>query len=129
MNTHTLNRTMFFIFSLSTVMLVNVTSSIAQEGSFDVNNPSYGVPEEYDVDEVINPEEALIISDKEYSSSEKAGAKKQKKAVKIDSTKLKTSSGADPGFTSDSKEAESVLSFNVLYYIIQKFKFTEVVDQ
>lgn len=129
MNTHTLNRTMFFIFSLSTLMLVNVTSSIAQEGSFDVNNPSYGVPEEYDVDEVINPEEALIISDKEYSSSEKAGVKKQKKAAKIDSTKSKTSSGADPGFTSDSKEAESVLSFNVLYYIIQKFKFTEVVDQ
>ena len=129
MNTHTLNRTMLFIFSLSSLMLFNVTAGIAQEGSFDVNNPSYGVPEEYEVVEVINPEEALIISDKEYSNSQKIVSKKEKKSTKVDSSKQKTSAGANPGYASDAKEAESVLSFNVLYYIIQKFKFTDVVDQ
>ncbi len=121
------NRLMLVIPSFSFLMLFIVTISNAQEGSFDVN-PSYGVPEEYEVEEVPNPEEVLINTDKETQSSSKISEKKKgRKVLEVDS--IKTSSGTESGYNSDTKEAESVLSFNILYYIIQKFKFTEVVDQ
>ena len=121
------NRLMLVIPSFSFLMLFIVTISNAQEGSFDVN-PSYGVPEEYEVEEVPNPEEVLINTDIETQSSSKISEKKKgRKVLEVDS--IKTSSGTESGYNSDTKEAESVLSFNILYYIIQKFKFTEVVDQ
>ena len=121
------NRLMLVIPSFSFLMLFIVTISNAQEGSFDVN-PSYGVPEEYEVEEVPNPEEVLINTDKETQSSSKISEKKKgRKVLEVDS--IKTSSGTESGYNSDTKEAESVLSFNILYFIIQKFKFTEVVDQ
>ena len=112
------NRLMLVIPSFSFLMLFIVTISNAQEGSFDVN-PSYGVPEEYEVEEVPNPEEVLINTDKETQSSSKISEKKKgRKVLEVDS--IKTSSGTESGYNSDTSEAESVLSFNILYFIIQK---------
>jgi hypothetical protein len=60
------------------------------------------------------------------SDSQKKDEPKQDKAVEKTNTSTE-SAPANNNTTNDG--SESVLSFNILFYIIQKFKFTEVGDQ
>ena len=123
----TRNRLMLLATSITILILSSLSEVRAQEGSFDVNNPSYGVPEEYEIEEVPNPEEALINPEKDFQSQSSVNKKKVISKAKKDT--IKSSSGGEASYSNNTKEAESVLSFNFLYYIIQRFKFTEVVDQ
>jgi cytoskeletal protein RodZ len=60
------------------------------------------------------------------SDSQKKDEPKQEKAVEGTNTSTES---APTNTTTTNDGSESVLSFNILFYIIQKFKFTEVGDQ
>ncbi|MEQ8925515.1 MAG: hypothetical protein RLO81_06850 [Fulvivirga sp.] len=93
-------------------------------------NPEFGINENYDSNEkysdenLVKPEEKLDQKEKNKATSKTINKKvllKDEEPEKGNANK--SSSGSGGG------EPESVLSFNFLYYIIQKFKFTEVIDQ
>lgn len=82
-----------------------------------------------------NTEEKKYNTDDLIISPVSPGDESTKEAVKNNSpSKAKVESEKEskeekPNYGTGTKESESVLSFNFLYYIIQKFKFTDIQDQ
>ncbi len=111
-------------------MLSQSTTIYCQDTQEDFGriNPEFGVEEEYNTAENYQPDD-VIITEKEDKKVESKGKKITAKVKKDQSDSTKTSSGAATGYSDSNSQTESVLSFNFLYYIIQKFKFAEVVDQ
>lgn len=67
------------------------------------------------------PTRSTVTKPKENTKTEKKEKATEEK---------KTSSGPTPTYENANNDgSESVLSFNFLFYMIQKFKFTDVVDQ
>lgn len=96
-------------------------SSYAQEGKLQegVFNEKFGIEETYNTAESYSIDEAKVHKKK----TQKPVVTKKQEPQKDDEQANTGSSG------SGSSEAESVLNFNFLHYMIQKFKFADVVDQ
>lgn len=131
-----IERKHLFVLMLAGLLISSGATLYAQEGSPDYGtlNPEIGEPEDYNTAETYNNDETLIIekpavSKKNPSLNVKKPTTSKGKKIKPSSDSTKTSSGPETGVSTAGNENESVLSFNFLYYIIQKFKFTEVVDQ
>ncbi|QSE98048.1 hypothetical protein [Fulvivirga lutea] len=122
------------LYVLSMVMIglpALFSSAYAQTGDdYGAINPEFGINESYDASEkysdesLVKPEENLDQKEKLKAPTKSISKKEVVKQRDSNDEKDKKSSSGSSG-----SEAESVLSFNFLYYIIQKFKFTEVIDQ
>ncbi|MEY4930848.1 MAG: hypothetical protein RI909_1572 [Bacteroidota bacterium] len=112
-----------FIGFTMVLMTLMVFSAQAQEGM-----PNNEIP-----DLVIHPETnlheekpLLFEPEKSTSNSERTSQTKEQSAITSKSTKTKgTEASKNPG----AKTEDDALSFNFLYYIIQKFKISDIVEQ
>lgn len=114
--------------------LVVVQQSYAQEEGFMIDNPELN--EQREPVQIVREagEYRQEESRDEHNKSEKSRQVKPDKEevapAKVDKRELgKTSNTTTSNTTPQSTPDDSVLSFNFLYYIIQKFKFSDVVDQ
>ena len=101
-----------------TLTVFTVNSVFAQEGSPINETPELGPPAFSDPS---TREEKPLLSEPEGKSTLQ---KEQSAITPVPKTKGKNS---EP--TKTSKTEEDALSFNFLYYIIQKFKISDIVDQ
>lgn len=97
-----------------------VSSASAQDGA-----PANEYPELSPLQDPTVKEDKPLLYEPEGKSSQK------EQPINTTTTssakqKVKTS---EPSKTADSKNEEDALSFNFLYYIIQKFKISDIVDQ
>ncbi len=138
-----MNRTNYVLniipLTLVGLLCLMLTSVNAQELPFSPNeghSPEYNPNINYEqpteqVDNNSNEMRPLEIPTRSTRSTvtkPKENTKSEKKD-KVTEEK-KTSSGPTPTYENANNDgSESVLSFNFLFYMIQKFKFTDVVDQ
>lgn len=109
-----------FTVILMTLVFFNAN---AQEGV-----PNNEIPDLNFLRPEINLEEKpLLIDDKSTSNGEKSSQSKEQLIITPKSGKPKTgeASSKNPAV----KPEEDALSFNFLYYIIQKFKISDIVEQ
>ena len=69
------------------------------------------------------PEEKVEESNKQKSTNTSSNNHSQTQ------NKQQTTSPSTSGANSEDEDPDSVLSFNFLHYIIQRFKFSEVIDE
>ncbi|MEQ9412920.1 MAG: hypothetical protein RIF39_03780, partial [Cyclobacteriaceae bacterium] len=93
-------------------------STFAQDGGFPIQ--SYQEP---DYQEFNLNEDKLLIYEVNENKSSRSTAVTTRDSVAI-KAKARVSKK-----TSDDKKEEDALSFNFLYYIIQKYKISDIVDQ
>jgi hypothetical protein len=124
-------------FSMAGLFCFFISSAIGQERTFDVTNGNVS-PQPVETVDSESKSNKTDVSKMEYSSVDliESDTKKNTKQVVHKNTPAKieeqqinkeTTSAKTKTVTPD----ESVLSFNFLYYIIQKFKFNDVnvIDQ
>lgn len=112
-----------FIGFTMVLMTLMVFSAHAQEGI-----PNNEIP-----DLVIHPETnlheekpLLFEPEKSTSNSERTSQTKEQSTITSKSTKSK---GTEASRNTGAKTEDDALSFNFLYYIIQKFKISDIVEQ
>lgn len=135
---------------MSGVLFLNPFYSNAQEGSpghglGDFNQtdhytqgqqPTDGIGESHN--EVITPKESTAVKSESKSSSaakkivvKPVEVKKEEPKEQTAATKTSNTTTNNSENVNNKENGESVLGFNVLYYMIQKFKFNDVnvIDQ
>lgn len=101
-----------------TVILMAAGPALAQEGSPINETPELSpIPDPVDLKE----EKPLL-----YEPEGKTPTTTQRETTITTQSKSKSKS---PDSKTPSKQEEDALSFNFLYYIIQKFKISDIVDQ
>jgi flagellar motor protein MotB len=105
-----------FILTLSAV-----SSASAQDGA-----PVNEYPELSPFQDPTLKEDKPLIYEPEGKSTQKEQTVNTTTTTSSSKPKAKT---AEPSKTAASKNEEDALSFNFLYYIIQKFKVSDIVDQ
>ncbi len=98
--------------------------SFAQEGLSayelqDVNNQELNY----------NDEDKTLIFEPDAKSSKQTPSESNQTSTSITSKAKTLDSSKQSSGTATSKEGEDALSFNFLYYIIQKYKGSDIVDQ
>jgi hypothetical protein len=110
-----------FSFALITFCAINAN---AQEGT-----PNNEIPDLSSHPELnLNEDKTLIFEPERTASPEKVLNKEQILANPSRSTKVKATESASKSSGGKNPE-EDALSFNFLYYIIQKFKISDIVEQ
>lgn len=104
-----------FVLTVSTV-----NSASAQDGA-----PVNEYPELSPLQDPTVKEDKPLLYEPEGKSAQK---EQTVNTTPTTSAKQKTKT-AEPSKTAASKSEEDALSFNFLYYIIQKFKISDIVDQ
>jgi hypothetical protein len=95
-------------------------SSMAQEGI-----PVNEIPDINFHPETNDDKPLLFEPDKSTSNSEKSNQQKEQATTATKTGKAKVGDPKNPG----TKNEDDALSFNFLYYIIQKFKISDIVEQ
>jgi hypothetical protein len=122
-------------FSMAILFCFCISTARGQEMTFDVNNSTVPTEKEENLE---GESQNTNLSETKYGTVdliETDGMKREKQptytntAPKIEEQKTNKESASGNTKTVGTNESESVLSFNFLYYIIQKFKFTEITDQ
>lgn len=111
-----------FALALTAFCAINAN---AQEGVPNNEIPDFSGRPEFN----LNEDKTLIFEpERTASSSEKSNSKEQ--AATTTSRTTKPKSGEATGKNTSGKNPEDdALSFNFLYYIIQKFKISDIVEQ
>lgn len=114
-----------FLGLTSLLLSLAIVDASAQEGT-----PNNEIPDLVSHPELnLNDDKALLFEPERNSSSEK-GVQNKEQIVVTPSKSAKVKSGDSTQKTSASKTPEEeALSFNFLYYIIQKFKISDIVEQ
>ncbi|MBX2941065.1 MAG: hypothetical protein KF860_01860 [Cyclobacteriaceae bacterium] len=117
-----MNSKLPYILAVCTVGCVALFSqeAVAQDGAYPPRNfqePSY---QELN----LNEDKSLI-----YDVSESRPSRSTPKSIQRDSTSLNSMKPKANRKSSVEKKEEDPLSFNFLYYIIQKYKISDIVDQ
>ncbi|MEL7002155.1 MAG: hypothetical protein AAFN93_05385 [Bacteroidota bacterium] len=124
---------LFFLVSVSISLTANCT--YAQEGGLILGDPIQEKPKvntpseesgDFDIQELPNASKALSIEQRTHTLTPSLD---QSKSIKSDEAKKSVVKAVLKEEKKVVEEEESVLTFNFLYYIIQKFKFDEVIDQ
>lgn len=106
------------VFAVGCITLFS-QQAIAQDGGYPIHNfqePSY---QELN----LNEDKSLIYDVNESNRSSRTTAITYKDSVALKTARTKAIK------KSDDKKSEDALSFNFLYYIIQKYKISDIVDQ
>ncbi|MEK6781642.1 MAG: hypothetical protein AABY93_08045 [Bacteroidota bacterium] len=79
----------------------------------------------------INNEDKALIYEHEVMPEKISSSESNQNAVQVSSKSKNSESGKSSSTPprASTKEGEDALSFNFLYYIIQKYKFSDIVDQ
>lgn len=117
-----MNSKLPFILAVCTVGCMTLLSkeAVAQDGGYPPRNfqePSY---QELN----LNDDKSLIFDVNENRSSRVVPKSVQQDSVSVSPTKAKANRKSY-----NEKKEEDPLSFNFLYYIIQKYKISDIVDQ
>lgn len=104
-----------FTFLLMTMVFF---SARAQEGV-----PNNEIPDVYFPPELQGEKPLLFEPDRSSSSNDKSFQSREQVSTPSKSAKSKTEAAKNP------KQGDDALSFNFLYYIIQKFKISDIVEQ
>ncbi len=127
----------FFVLWLSGLLCMVTLSVAAQESGYEGGYPDFPVSDQPTYEQT-NPSLSTSLTDsettpKKENTAEKTHVEVKKKPVKpaAKETKKKENNAPTnvPSNYNGSPEAESVLEYNFLYYMIQKFKYTDVIDQ
>lgn len=122
-------------FLIGTITTLCYTSLVAQEGGFMLNSEGRLSPE---IPSSPGSEKVYKIKDEDPGKQHEKKAKEQEVAKKQETKpvtppqeKPEVQSVSKPVIDTTNKEEDpdSVLSFNFLHYIIQRFKFSEVLEQ
>lgn len=143
----TTNKPLLTVLLISGVLFLNPFYSSAQEGSpghglgdFNHNDGNYNqdqLPAEGMGDahnNVVSTKENSVVKPTATNTQEKKKVLKPIEPKKVQAAEKTTPSGTagnTPENAGNAENNESVLGFNVLYYMIQKFKFNDVnvIDQ
>jgi hypothetical protein len=107
--------------TLTIILTVSVVNNVsAQEGSTlnEIPELSPNYP-----DQMLREEKPLL-----YEPDGKSSVQKEQPVINQATFKTK-GKNSEPSKSTNSKTEEDALSFNFLYYIIQKFKISDIVDQ
>lgn len=110
-----------YILAVCTVGCIGLLSqdAVAQDGGFP--SPNFQEPSYQELN--LNEDKSLIYDVNENSSYRSTNV------VSRDSVSVKAAKTRASKKSSDDKKEEDALSFNFLYYIIQKYKISDIVDQ
>jgi hypothetical protein len=118
-----------FSYILKSLIITGVSllsfASFAQEEGL----PSYELQDANNQELNINNEDKALIYEQDIKSSKNTPSESHQNAP-IAPTKVKNSdSNKSSSNSANTKEGEDALSFNFLYYIIQKYKSSDIIDQ
>jgi len=140
----TTNKPLLTVLLVSGVLFLGPFQTLAQEGSpghglGDINQsdnnytqgqlPTDGIGEP--INEIIAPKEKATAKPEMSTTVVKKKIVKPIVPKKVEANEQTATSDTDNDVSTNVENNESVLGFNVLYYIIQKFKFNDVnvIDQ
>lgn len=127
------NRLLTLSLSFLGLILSGSAMAFAQHdmNSYETLNPGVTTTESTEENETEYNTDQMIITplNPASESSTKEAVKKNNNTSKAKDDSNKEVKEDKPNYGTGTKESESVLSFNFLYYIIQKFKFTDIQDQ
>jgi len=104
--------------------MANVQHDISNYGNL---NPGVSTTESSEEEEKYDSNDILINPSQDPLESKETTKKGNTSQSKVEDKE--SSKEEKPTYGTGAKETESVLSFNFLYYIIQKFKFTDIGEQ
>lgn len=117
-----MNSKLPYILTVFTVGCITLLSqeAVAQDGGY----PSHNFQEPSYQELNLNEDKSLIYDVNESNRPSRATTVTYRDSIAIKAAKAKVSKKP-----SDDKKEEDALSFNFLYYIIQKYKISDIVDQ
>jgi hypothetical protein len=101
-------------------------ASLAQEEGL----PSYELQDANNQELNINNEDKTLIYEQDLKTSKHTSSESQQNTTTATPAKGKNLDlGKQASSNTNTKEGEDALSFNFLYYIIQKYKGSDIIDQ
>ena len=106
------------------VSLLSVDSFAQDEGL-----PSYELQDANNQELNYNDEDKTLIFEPDVKSAKQTPSESHQGTTIVPSKGKNLDSGKQASSNANTKEGEDALSFNFLYYIIQKYKGSDIVDQ
>ena len=114
---------------MNSLIIVGATILSFESFAQDEGLSSYELQDANNLELNYSDEDKALIFEPDAKSSKQAPSESNQSSTSI-STKAKTvDSTKQSSGTATDKEGEDALSFNFLYYIIQKYKGSDIVDQ
>lgn len=124
-----MNRLLTILLSFFGLISVSAMANVQHDmPNYETLNPEVSSNESTTEENSYNTDD-LIISPVSPGDVVKKESVKNNSPAKSKVETEKEAKEEKPTYGPGAKESESVLSFNFLYYIIQKFKFTDIQDQ
>lgn len=118
-----------FSYILNTIIIAGASFLSFDSFAQDEGLPSYELQDANNQELNYNDEDKTLIFEPDVKSSKQTPSETHQ-PTSIVSQKGKTlDSNKQPSNNANTKEGEDALSFNFLYYIIQKYKGSDIVDQ
>ena len=122
---------MKFKFSYILKSLIITGASLLSFASFaqEEGLPSYELQDANNQELNINNEDKTLIYEQDLKTSKHTSSESQQNTTTVPSKGKILDSNKQAASNTNTKEGEDALSFNFLYYIIQKYKGSDIIDQ
>ena len=118
-----------FSYILKSLIITGVSllsfASFAQEEGL----PSYELQDANNQELNINNEDKTLIYEQDIKSSKNTPSESHQNTAIVPAKVKNSDSNKSSSNSANTKEGEDALSFNFLYYIIQKYKSSDIIDQ